>query len=65
VIGSASPNGYGFHFDPSTAHLFAIDGGALGIAPAPEPSTWALIAVGLVFVGQNIYFQRRRRQPTI
>lgn len=47
VISQASPNGYGFHFDESSAHLFAIDAGSLGVVvtPAPEPSTFTLLAM--------------------
>jgi hypothetical protein len=65
VIGSASPNGYGFHFDPSTAHLFAIDGSALGIAPAPEPSTWVLMAFGLIVLGKKFYSKRGQHQVLV
>jgi hypothetical protein len=36
-----------------------------GFAPVPEPSTWALMAVGLVFVGQKFYAQRRQRRLTV
>jgi hypothetical protein len=62
VIGQASPNGYGFHFDPSTAHLFSIDAGALGIAPVPEPSSWALTAIGLIVLGGKFYSRRAQHR---
>jgi hypothetical protein len=32
------------------------------ITPVPEPSTWALLAVGLVFAGQKFYSRRGRNQ---
>jgi hypothetical protein len=58
-----SPNGVGFDFDPNTAHLFSFDAGDVGVTAVPEPSTWALAAVGFAILGRKIYF-RRRQQPT-
>jgi hypothetical protein len=36
-----------------------------GITPVPEPSTWALLALGLVFAGQKFYAQRRQLRRTV
>jgi hypothetical protein len=35
------------------------------VTVAPEPSTWALAAVGLVILGRKFYFRRGQHQPTI
>lgn len=54
VIMAAAPNGIGFHFDPSTAHLFAFSSRAVGVNPGPgavpEPSSIALALIGLASV---------------
>jgi hypothetical protein len=34
------------------------------LTPTPEPSTWALAAVGLVIFGRKFYPRRSRHQPT-
>jgi len=57
VIEIASPNGSGFHFDDSTAHLFTFDATAVGITPVPEPCTLALAGLG----GASLLLFRRRK----
>ena len=38
--------------------LFAVDVGELITSPVPEPATYAMLLVGLLFL--SIYYQRRR-----
>ncbi len=51
VILAAAPGGVGFHFDSSTAHLFAFTSTSVGVDPGPagvpEPSSIALTLTGL------------------
>ena len=46
TVAAQSPTGHGFHFDPSTAHLFAFNASDVGVADVPEPSTYALLGIG-------------------
>lgn len=51
VIQQAAPNGAGFHFADSTAHLFAFSSTDVGVAAVPEPSSMALTMLGLAVAG--------------
>jgi hypothetical protein len=64
-VADQSPNGQGFHFDPDTAHLFSFDASDVGVTPAPEPSTWALMAIGLIILGKKNYSSRGLDKPTV
>jgi len=61
VIVAAAPNGIGFHFADSTAHLFAFSSRDVGVNPVPEavpePSSIALALLGLASL------MRLRRRP--
>lgn len=61
VIVAAAPNGIGFHFADSTAHLFAFSSRDVGVNPGPEavpePSSIALALLGLASL------MRLRRRP--
>jgi hypothetical protein len=61
----SSPNHVGFDFADSTAHLFSFSASDVGVTPAPEPSTWALMATGLVLLGQKFHSRRAQPQPTV
>jgi len=65
VIVGAAPYGKGFHFDDSTAHLFAFTSRAVGVDPGPvgvpEPSSIALALTGLA----SLMGLRRRPRKTI
>lgn len=65
VIVAAAPNHIGFHFDDSTAHLFAFSSRAVGVDPGPgavpEPSSIALALIGLA----SLMRLRRRPRKTI
>lgn len=56
-VADQSPTGQGFHFDPSTAHLFSFDASEVGVTPVPEPSTIALATLG--GLGSLIMLRRR------
>jgi hypothetical protein len=43
-----SPDGIGYDFPSSTAHLFQIDASSLGVTAVPEPGAFALMGLGLV-----------------
>ena len=57
VIAIASPNGFGFSFPTSTAHLFSFLASDVGVQAVPEPSSLGLAALG----GAALLFYRRRR----
>lgn len=57
-VAAQSPNGQGFHFDDSTAHLFSFSASDVGITPTPEPSTLALAGIG--GVGALVIYRRRK-----
>lgn len=58
---SQSPTGRGFHFDPSTAHLFQFAASAVNVPNgAPEPSTWVLFLGGGVAIALGRF---RRSSP--
>jgi hypothetical protein len=57
-VAARSPNGHGFHFDDSTAHLFSFNASDVGITPTPEPSTMAL--AGLGGLATLVMFRRRK-----
>jgi hypothetical protein len=59
VVVSQSPTGKGFHFDPSTAHLFEFS--ATDVNVSPEPSTF------LLFIGAAVAFalSRSRRNARV
>ena len=61
VIQLASPNGVGFHFNDSTAHLFSFGATDVGVTPIPEPSTAYLLfaSVGVVIAASR----RRQHSP--
>lgn len=65
VIVAAAPNHSGFHFDDSTAHLFAFSSRDVGVNPGPgavpEPSSIALALIGLA----SLMRLRRRPRKTI
>jgi hypothetical protein len=54
----SSPNHEGFDFADSTAHLFSFSASDVGVTAAPEPSTWALVAVGVALIGRKFIFRR-------
>lgn len=56
VIGQAAPNGIGFQFDDSTAHLFAFSSADVGVQAVPEPSSAGLALLGFA----NLMLLRRR-----
>jgi hypothetical protein len=58
-VAAQSPNGRGFGFPSSTAHLFAFDATAVGVTPTPEPSICLLLAVAGVMLAAN----RFRKSP--
>jgi hypothetical protein len=58
VIQMASPNGVGYDFASGTAHLFSFAATAVGVQPAPEPSTLALAAMG--GLGLLLKFRRQK-----
>jgi len=57
VIQMAAPNGVGFDFAPSTAHLFAFAATAVGVTPSPEPAALAFAGLG----GLTLLVYRRRK----
>ena len=57
VIQQASPNGVGYDFPSDTAHLFGFSASEVGVQPAPEPSTLALVGLG----GTGWMLYRRRK----
>ena len=65
VIVAAAPNGIGFHFADSTAHLFEFSSRDVGVNPGPgavpEPSSIALALIGLA----SLMRLRRRPRKTI
>jgi len=48
VIVQAAPNGVGFHFNDSTAHLFSFSTSDVGIQPTPEPGAMLLLGTGII-----------------
>jgi hypothetical protein len=46
-VAGQSPTGHGFHFDPSSAHLFQFSAADVNVSAIPEPSTcWLLMGAG-------------------
>ncbi len=57
-VAAQSPSGRGFHFDPSTAHLFEFSAAAVDATSTPEPSSYLLFLLG----GSAVAFGSYRRR---